>query len=158
MSSSAPLLCGVPQGPILNSILFSSYMLPLGDLPQSFCHTSYHCYADDTQLYFSFKPNNLNNLTTLHDCLVSVTNWMSQNFPHLSPDKTAVLVIGPDYFCKVSHYIRPLAHTIKSASRNLGILPDQHLNFEPHSTKLIQSCLFQLRNIAKIKPQNTPKP
>ena len=36
-------------------------------------------------------------------------------------------------------------------SYNLGVPFDQQLNFEPHVKKVVQTCFFQLRNIAKIK-------
>ncbi len=151
VSSPAPFLCGVPQGSILRPILFSLYMLPLSHLLNTSSTISYHCYANDTQLYFSVKPNNLNNLTAIHDRLASVTNWMSQNFLHLNPDKTEVLVIGPDSFIKeVCYCIGPLASDIKSTSKNRGILFDQHLNFDSHITKLTQSCFIQLQLILEI--------
>ncbi len=48
---------------VLGPILFSLYMLPLGQLFNRFQDVSYHCYADDTQIYFSAKPNNLTQLS-----------------------------------------------------------------------------------------------
>lgn len=54
--------CGVPQRPILDHILFSLYMLPLSHIIHQFNIFTYHCYANATQLYVSFKSGALKNL------------------------------------------------------------------------------------------------
>ena len=48
-------------------------------------------YADDTQLYVSISPRDINNsnyLATLNSCLSAITTWMGNNMLKLNDGKT----------------------------------------------------------------------
>ncbi len=61
------------------------------------------------------------------------------------------MLVGQDQVSKTTNpYLRHLADNIKPSARNLGVVFDQNLNFDHHIMKLVQSCLLQPRNIAKI--------
>ena len=75
MSDFASLLCGVPQGSVLGSMKFCLYLLPLGAIRRH-----HNIYADDTQLYISFKCKDpLESLTKLNMCISDIRVWMIKN-------------------------------------------------------------------------------
>ena len=54
--------CGVPQGSCLGPILFTLYTNNLFEIFKTHL-PDVHCYADDTQVYISFSPNEYPNLS-----------------------------------------------------------------------------------------------
>ena len=54
LSDFANIICGVPQGSVLGPLKFCLYLLPLSAI-LTYHNNGYHVYADDTQLYVSFK-------------------------------------------------------------------------------------------------------
>ena len=62
------------------TMLFSLYMLPLGQIIEKH-GVSFHCYADDTQLYLPVKPTEPGTLTSLIDCLNHLKHLDGKLFP-----------------------------------------------------------------------------
>ena len=62
-SSSRNLFCGVSQGSVRCPILYSMYTSPLADITSKH-NMNHHFYADDSQIYLSFKPSGAGEPTT----------------------------------------------------------------------------------------------
>ena len=76
ISCSKDLWCGVPQGSMLGPILYVLYTSLLGDNVRSH-GLSCHFYADDTQLYYSFKLHDqVASVQVIESCLNDIDAWM----------------------------------------------------------------------------------
>lgn len=159
-SDPSLITCGVPQGSVLGPLLFSIYMLPVGEIVRNH-GLNVHMYADDSQLYVSFgqheDPSTV--CSKVESCITELKMWMTRHFLQLNDAKTEVVCfaskrsgIDPDsYKVKVgTSEIQP-----SSTAKNLGVVFDQHLTMENFIASTCQSCYFHLKDIAAIRDSLT---
>ncbi len=114
----------------------------------------YHCYADDTQLYLSFWPDDPTVAARISGCLADISAWMKEHHLQLNLAKTELLVFPATLTLQHDFTIQLGSSTITpSASvRNLGVIFNDQLIFKEHIAKTARSCRFALHNIRKIRP------
>jgi len=71
--------CGVRQNSCVGSLLFVVYAFNLFAIMEKHLPNA-HCFAGDTQLYYSFKPDDASNLDeairAMNRCISDLKYWM----------------------------------------------------------------------------------
>ncbi len=146
MFKSQHLATSVPQGSVLGPFLFSVYMASLGSIIQKHGF-SYQFYADDTQLYLSFHPDDLTIAAHILACLTDIYCWMKDHHLQLNLAKTELLVVSTNPSLHHNFNIQLGTSTItpSKTARNLGVVINDQLNFSDHIAKTARTCRFDFK-------------
>ena len=118
----------------------------------------YHLYADDTQLYITFKSADPNKLIAaklkVKECVRKIDMWLIQNKQKLNSDKTEIMMLSARHRpCPLfpSITVCDKAVDLSQKVRNIGVIMDSHLPREMHVTTVCKSGFYYLRKISKIR-------
>ena len=157
---SQPVLMkySVPQGSVLGPKYFTMYTKPVGAICRSH-GLLHHFYADDSQVYISFKPiDTVSQSEALHRierCLTDIIAWMNTNMLKLNTDKTEVMLFtskaNAKYIDNIS--VNVSESLIKSTDRvrNLGAIFSSSMDMEQQINSVCRSAYVHLRNIGHIR-------
>ena len=148
LSNSVNVSRGVPQGSVLGPLLFTIYTSCIPKFIDN-CYTQ--LYADDTQLLFSFNPDNYRDACNrINRDLEKIYSISLKHSLILNPKKCICVLFGRQLDRqKIQEHILITINNIniplKNEVKNLGVIMDSSLNFEKHVTTCIKSAITKLK-------------
>ena len=140
---------------MLGPAFFTDYSSPVASLIRDH-GISVQCYADDTQLYVSFRPGEeAIALEKLERCIADLRVWMNNNRLKLNDSKTEFMIFGTK--CKLkkidikSVRVGDVCITAVQHVRNIGAYFDSEMNMDTQVKNMCKSAWMNLYNISKIR-------
>ena len=156
LSEKFNINCGVPQGSCLGPFLFIVYASELFDIIEHHL-PDVHCYADDIQLYLSFRPDDIScqaAVTIMENCIRDIRQWMLHDRLLINDAKSEFLIIGSKQQLKKINISNIMIGDAKvfptTCVRNLGSWFDSELTMNTHINKACSAAFFHLHNIKRI--------
>ena len=157
-SDTLGLVLGVSQGVVLGPVLFTLYTGPIRQIIRRH-RLDFHIFADDSQLYISFKIKDTNDetiaLARIQACIGELKAWMSHHRFQLNDSKAERLVItiprsaGKHNVTDVvigDSILKPI-----TVARNLGVMFDSAFNMKSQVSMLCQAAYYHLHRIGAIR-------
>ena len=139
-SSDFNLMYSEPQGSILGPVLFTMYMLPLGNILKStFAH-----------------PDNLSSSPfKIQNCCDYVGIWMHENKLKVKNDKTEVLLCSTKSKSSKVHIsnitLRGTTIVISDKAKKLGIYRQHFFYIKHQINAVVKAMYFEIRNMSRMK-------
>ena len=138
---------------MLGQLLFSLYTRRLSQLLDDL-GLSYHMYADDTQVYCSFRDNEFQTAKDkITGALHSIKAWMASMKLRLNFSKTKVILFSPKHQRKMmmekfrSLNLDGIEIELSSEVKILGVIFDEALSFNAQISSVVRACNFALHGI-----------
>ena len=116
----------------------------------------FHLYADDTQLYISFKVDECTGaFDKMEQCINDIRLWMANSFLKLNDSKTEVLLIGTKSKLKqlpnLALHIGDDSIAPSEVVRNIGAMFDSTLSMKHHVATICKGAWYHLNLIGQIR-------
>ena len=142
----------------MGPLLFTIYTSKLFDIIAKHLPRA-HSFADDTQLYVSFSPKEVDGqssaIIAMERCTIDIKKWMAEDKLLLNDAKTEFLVIETRQQLSMininSIKIGDADIVPESPIRNLGAWFDSTLSMEAHVTKTCSTGFYYLYNLKRIR-------
>jgi hypothetical protein len=154
ISTSKPIVCGVPQGSVLGPLLFLVYV---NDLVQVSDKAKFILFADDTNVIYHDK-----NLSTLIDSvntdLEEISKWFNHNKLSINTEKTKFMIFSEtgkiDGRIEIPHVNIILNdRTISNASdiKFLGVTIQSNLKWDKHCENIAKKIVQAVSAMSRLK-------
>lgn len=148
VSNELIITAGVPQGSIVSPLLYAVYS---SFLPNVIKKCKSHYYADDTQVYFSFKREDVaSGCEAINSDLQNLQSVSLQHSLYLNPKKCCTMIFGKKsdvesvkdlIEIKIDDSVLPINDNVK----NLGVSFDGALRFDRHVSQCVRRAYVRLK-------------